>query len=136
MLQENVTCSVSLKGEDTETNFDGVFTLKVKLTHRDMLRQDEIYRNCLGTSPGNAGTLAANIAEAISYLGVRVSKAPSWWTDSNGGMDLQDSNVLSSVYLKAYEAIENEYKRHRKTAEEAAPALKVAASAIDAAPPV
>jgi hypothetical protein len=123
-MKDSVTVNVKITGETTEEVFEGVFTAKVKLSHREVLRQDEIYRNTLGMKPAEASEYAAAIAQNIAYLTVRLTKAPPWFTESTNGLDLKDENVLAKVTEVVASAVTAEHTEHAKAAEEKQKALK------------
>jgi hypothetical protein len=123
-MKDSVTVNVKVTGETTDEVFEGVFIAKVKLSHRDVLKQDEIYRVALGVKPNDASDYASAIANNIAYLSIRLTKAPPWFTESGNGIDLKDENVLVQVTKAVAEAIGAELTEHAKAAEEKQKALK------------
>lgn len=113
--------NVSCKGEVTGEQFTGNFTVKTRLSHYDQLKRDEARRALLGPSPlGQVpGEQAKITAEVFSQLAVRVVKAPSWWTDSNNGLDMMDSDPASKVYEAAMTAEKEELDRLKEEAKKA-----------------
>lgn len=128
-MKDKVQFIVNVAGDTSEEKFEGLFEVKTKLSHREVLREDEIRRTVLGTNPGEAGSYAASIATAISFLSVRVTKSPDWFKASANGLDLEDENVLVEVNNAAMSAIAKERKAHSDAAEEAQKVLKEAAKA-------
>jgi hypothetical protein len=120
----DLTFTVDVKGEVTERQYTGVFTTKARLTQRDYLLEDQIRRDIIGPNAQSASAMATGISIAVSYLKVRVLKAPKWWTDSDGGLDLEDDNILAAVYYKAVEAEKEDKKVLADQAEKARQELK------------
>lgn len=118
-MKDKVSFSVKLVGETSNKEFEGTFEVKTKLTHKDVLKEDEIRRTVLGVNPSDAGAYAASIATAIAYLSVRVVRSPDWFRFSNNGLDLEDENLLVEVNNRCIEAIDAERKTLVKEAEEA-----------------
>lgn len=110
-IKSSVDFCVNVKGDITGQEFLGTFTVKTKLSMREILRQDELFRSILGVSPQDAGITSKSIASAISYLSVHVIKAPDWWKEMDNGMKVEDTNVLAEVNNKAMETIDAEYKK-------------------------
>lgn len=129
-MNDTVSYSVNVAGEESGRRFEGTFVVKVKLSHRETLKEDELYRAALGADAAGASGDARAIARAIAYLAVRVTKAPDWWRECNGGLDLEDLDVLAEVNNKAQEAVKKEREAYSKAAAEARGELKkvVAAS--------
>lgn len=123
-MKNTVKFTVDVKGEISGRQFQGVFETKVKLSHREALKEDEVRRTILGTNPGDASEFARQLAGALAYLAVRIIDAPTWWRQSNNGLDLEDSNVLVAVNNACIGAVGDEIEAHLKAAESAAVELK------------
>lgn len=119
-----VSFDVSVKGEESGKDYSGLFEVKTKLSLRDQLKEDEIYRNVLGANPQTAGGDAAAIAQALAYLAVRVTASPDWWRLSDNGRDLEDLDVLAAVNNGAVAAVKAERAAHQKKAVAAQGELK------------
>jgi hypothetical protein len=116
--------TISSTGDVSGDTYKGVFKVKTRLSHRDQLNRDRIRRDLLGSNPEGVGARAASIAEIFSQLAVRIVDAPSWWTNTDNGMDLSDDNVVAEVYEASIKAEADEVERVRKKGEEAKEALK------------
>lgn len=99
---------MDVTGDVTGEKYAGIFGLKVHLSWQDVLRQDEIRRGLLaGVNPETAHPDVVAVANAASYLGVRVirgdaaRKLPDWYVNSNGALALDDTNVLVEVHNAA-----------------------------------
>lgn len=92
--------SVDTEGEVTGKTWKGMFSTKVRLSHRDQLRQDEIRRDLLGKNPESASPRANNVAEVFSFIAVHVVESPQWWSMHANGLELEDDNVVGEVYEK------------------------------------
>jgi hypothetical protein len=67
-MKNTVEFSVDVRGELTGNQYVGGFVVKTKLSMREALRQDEIYRGLLGSNSQDASPASKSIASAISYL--------------------------------------------------------------------
>jgi len=123
-MQNTVTFTVDVKGADTQEQYKGLFKVKTKLSMRETLREDEVRRGLLGTKPEAASEYAQTVAAALAYLAVRVEDAPGWWKDANGGVDLQDENVLVVVHNACAKEITKLYEEQAEQAEQARDRLK------------
>ena len=74
------------------------------MTKREELAIDRIKRDLLGPNPSSADSNPVAIASIIAELSVRLTEAPKWWSDSSGGLDLRDENVIASVYEQVMKA--------------------------------
>lgn len=95
-----VSFTISVEGENSKELFRGEFKAKSRLTHREQMRRDQIRRELLGGDPKFADSRAINQAEIFSQLSVRIVKAPNWWVDAQGGLDLTDDSVIVEIYTK------------------------------------
>lgn len=98
------TFHVSVVGETSGENYPGKFTVRTRLSFKDALTRDSVRRNLLGATPETASVRANSVADVFSELAVRIVDAPSWWTNSDGGLELCDDNVVAAVYKAAMEA--------------------------------
>lgn len=116
--------TIDVKGETTGEVWKGLFKAKVRLSHRDQLKQDEIRRELLGTNPENASPRAKNQAEIFSALAVHILEAPDWWHRAGEGFDLEDDSVIGAVYDGIIKARNDAQEALIKEAEEAKKSLK------------
>jgi hypothetical protein len=119
LSNEPITFTISVDGEITGEKYRGEFKAKPRLTHREQLQRDRIRRELIGPDPSNAEVRALKQAEILSELAVRIVKAPSWWTESSGGLDLEDDAVLAEVYKQAMKAEEELLKALKEKADAA-----------------
>lgn len=105
-------------GETTEKTYAGEFRAKKRLSHRDHLRKDQVRRELLGGQAGVATERALSTAMILSELAVRLTKTPEWWTEAGNGLDLEDDNVIGTVYNEAVK-IETEAAEAKKKRAEA-----------------
>ena len=115
-IKNTVDFSVDIRGELTGNQYVGSFVAKTKLSMKESLKQDEIYRSILGSNSQDAGDSSKKVAAAISYLMTHIVTSPDWWKAMNLGMDCEDTNLLACINNTCQEKIEAEYK---KLAEEA-----------------
>lgn len=99
------TFSINVKGEKTQEDYRGVFEVKLTLSHRESLVKDQRRRELLGPKPEAADKEARNIAFVFAKLYIHITKAPSWWTEADGGVDLLDEAPVMEV-LKKLEELE------------------------------
>ena len=113
--------TVSVQGESTGLAFVGSFTVKLLLTKTENFMADEKRRILLGAYPENALEELKLDALMLSQLHVRVVSAPQWWTDSENGTKMLDSNVVFEVFKSTTDKVQ-EFREKRKA--EAAKALE------------
>jgi len=97
---ETEVFSLSVVGEASKTTWAGEFSVKTKLSWRDQLQMDKTRRELLGADAQGASPDAVAQAVILAELGVRIVKSPTWWMESNRGLDLVDDNVLTEIYQK------------------------------------
>lgn len=94
--------TIDIVGEVSEQTWKGLFKTKIRLSHRDHLRQDEIRRDLIGPQPPGVspGPRAGNTADLLSFIQIHLLESPQWWTMNGNGLDFEDDNVISEVYGK------------------------------------
>jgi hypothetical protein len=90
--------SLSLDGETTGEKWVGDFKAKKRLSHRDQLRKDQVRRDLLGPQGNTPTERAMSTAMILSELRVRLVDAPKWWQAMGEGLDLEDDNVIGTLY--------------------------------------
>lgn len=95
---------VNVVGELSGESYMGKFTVRTRMSFKDALTRDSVRRNLLGASPETASVRANSVADVFSELAVRVVEAPSWWTNSDNGIELVDDNVVAEIYKAAMDA--------------------------------
>jgi hypothetical protein len=95
-----VVFTINVVGDITKERVQGTFASKPILTHREELTVDRIKRDLLGPDSANASANSVAMASIIAELSVRLTDAPPFWKNSNGGLDLVDENVVAAVYEK------------------------------------
>ena len=123
-IKNIVEFDVSAKGELTGKDYVGSFSAKTKLSTREQIKQDEIYRNILGVNSQEASLTSKTMAAAVSYLSVHLMTKPSWWKEIGEGLDLEDMNVLAIVNNTCQQKIEAEYQSLADEAKKAEADLK------------
>lgn len=111
--------TVDVTGETTGKTWKGVFATKIRLSHRDQFRQDEIRRDMLGKNPDTASPRAQNAAEVFSFVLAHLLEAPQWWAMNGNGLDMEDDNVVAEVYGKIVEVKVAAQKKLKDEAEAA-----------------
>lgn len=123
-LKNTVDFTVDVKGDLTDKQYTGTFEAKTKLSVRETLKQDEIYRSIVGANSAEASVEAKSMGTAIAYLITHVIKSPDWWRELDNGMKVDEMNLLAEVFQKCQSAIDAEYKKLQEEANVAEVALK------------
>lgn len=111
------------KGTTSDQWFEGDFTVKCVLNIEEQVRVGVL----VDRYNGGSRTLEPNRAlmnRAIAEMEVRVATnkeskplCPTWWTESDYGRTLYDSNILYSVFSKAMDAEKQWTERLNKEAD-------------------
>lgn len=113
---------IQLTGDRTGTVYFGDFSCFRRLSHRQELTRDRFYRELIGPDPQNANERVISQAEVFADLKVSILKAPQFWNESGGGLDLADDNIVRTVWeevMKArVEAIKEMEDKGKKAEEE------------------
>lgn len=111
--------TIDIIGETTGKPWKGVFETKLRLSHREFLRQDMIRRELIGPVPqGTAPSpRATNTAELLSFAQIHLKTVPQWWSMNGDGLDFEDDNVIGAVYEKIVEVKLQKVKEAKEKAE-------------------
>ena len=103
-METTAQFSINEVGTKTGRAFSGTFTVKTLLTRADQFAADQRRRDILG--PGSAEALDALKLEAfmLGQLSVRILKAPQFWNESGNGLQLEDFNIIQTVFDKCVDA--------------------------------
>ena len=124
------TVKVSIIGKTTGEQFTGDFKIKTLLSYAEQLAEDRMRREYLsGPAEVPPGGNAVQIANLFAAIGVRAIETPTWWKESNNGLDLFDSNVVADVYEEMAKAVAAQTKELQDAAAEAKKKLVEAAKA-------
>lgn len=121
-MKNSVPIFLHVTGDETGKTYIGEFEVRVRLSHRDELRLDQVRRELLGTSPEHASSDAAARARVFATLRVRLVDYPDWWAASGFGLDLLDENVIVELYEQSIR-VANEARQ--KTLDDGEEAVKV-----------
>jgi hypothetical protein len=97
------TFDLNAIGEVTQKEYDGQFTVLCVPSMRDR-RDIEIEKGRLAADMSNPTDSLLGLAIILANIRIRILDAPNWWTQSMGGLDIQDENVLVALYEKVMEA--------------------------------
>jgi hypothetical protein len=97
-MTNTASFTINVVGDITGEQFYGAFKTKVRLSHRDQFRQDQMRRELLGTHQEAASPRAANAAEIFSTINIHLVDAPNWWKDADNGLALEDDNVVGAIW--------------------------------------
>jgi hypothetical protein len=108
--------------QDGEEPLRGKFRVKVKLSYREILNMDSIRRQLIGPGGGEADGMATLVSSGLAKIRTHVIDAPSWWKDSNEGLDFDDIKVVLTI-LDEINKVERDHladlaKRAEKATEE------------------
>lgn len=106
--------SIDTKGESGLT-YTGSFEIKCILSHQDLFDLEKMYQTLLpmGTTSEELKIKASVIAE----LSVRIKSGPLWWTESNQGRKLIDTEPLYDLMQAISKTVE-EFKEELKASSE------------------
>lgn len=139
-MQSIVPFKVDFVGDETGTRWQGQFTARVKISHLDTLRQDEVRRTTLGSAGESASPQAQNLAHAYAFCIVRIINSrevpmPPWFKDTNYGLEAEDGNMLVEVNNACFAAIEKARGAVTADAESVLKELRARGDGDAAAPP-
>lgn len=107
-------------GETTGKSYDGRFTclcvLNMGKKHQLELEKTRLMSDFVNPTDGLYG-----IATILANLRVKLTDSPNWWKQSNGGLDIEDEDVLVKLYQVVLTK-ETEWREAvKKKAQEVAP---------------
>ena len=120
----SIAFSIKITGDSTGEIWTGDFRAKKRLSHRDNLKKDAVRRELLGAQPGTPTDRALSTAMILSELSVRLLKAPKWWTEKGEGMDLEDDNIIGTVFDEAMKVEREAQEALKKKAADAQAELR------------
>lgn len=118
-METTVKVSINTLGDQTGRNYTGTFTFRTVLTRGERFVSDQRRREILGPNSEQAMSDLQLEAFMLGQLFVRVVESPEWWSKSNGGLNLEDGNVISELFNVAMSK-EKEYKEELQKQAEAA----------------
>ena len=125
MPNDTASFSIKVTGDVTGETWHGSFKTRLRLSHRDQFRQDQIRRELLGgVNPESASKRALNAAEVFSVIAIHIFDAPKWWLQADNGLLLEDDNVIAAVYEEILKAKAEAMSALVKKGEEAKADLK------------
>lgn len=120
-METTATFTVNITGEDTGRVYTGKFLVKTILSRKDRFIADERRRVLIGANSQMAAPSVQGEALMFGELLVRIIEAPKFWVDADGGLDIEDANVIGEVFKLA---IEKELEAKKEVKEEAEKAVK------------
>ena len=99
-METTSTFTINEVGETTGRVFSGEFKVKTVLTRRESFRADQLRREIVGASP-EGSLIPADVqleGMMIAQLQIRIVKGPQWWTESNGGLELEDLDIIAKLF--------------------------------------
>jgi hypothetical protein len=97
-METTVPITIDVIGQRTGNPYNGKFLVKMVLTRRENFIADERRRMIVGTNPLGVAPSLNGEAYMLGQLFVRILEGPKWWKDSDGGLDLEDENVIGELY--------------------------------------
>ena len=101
-----VPFTINVVGEVTGESYVGTFKVKPVLNHNEQLTRDALRREYLSRGPEQekATVRAQNVAAILAEINVRIAPgtdaaptAPTWWKESDGGLNLYDDDVIAEI---------------------------------------
>lgn len=89
--------------------YEGNFTVKCLLSAGEKHRLELEKSRLLGNSVNPTDDLVG-LAVVLSNLRHRITDAPNWWTQSRGGEEIKEEDVLAELYSKTQDS-EIEWRR-------------------------
>ncbi len=89
--------------------YEGNFTVKCLLSAGEKHRLELEKTRLLGNSANPTDELVG-LAVILSNLRHRILNAPNWWSQSRGGEEIKEEDVLAELYIKLQDA-EVEWRR-------------------------
>ena len=123
-LLETKEFHISVLGNKTGETFAGKFRTLRRLSHRQELARDRIYRDLLGEQPENASERAKEQAEVLSDIQVCLREVPAWFKEAGMGLDLVDDSILTEVWNQTVKARVEAIQEVQERAKEASDKLK------------
>lgn len=115
-------------GDVTAERFQGKFSLKTVLSHREQLRRDELRRLYLGAfNQADPSPRANNQSDILSEINIRIDGdkgCPSWWKDADMGLNLKDDSILKVINEQLNQGILERQKKVKEAIAEARGELK------------
>lgn len=93
-----VEFTIDVNGETTNEHYMGLFKIRPRLTHRELLAQDQVRRDLLGPKGEEASAQAVGSAMIFAKIWAHMVSAPDWWTRASKGLDLFDEAPVLAVY--------------------------------------
>ena len=124
ILNDPKSFTINVKGTTTQQDYNGVFKVRLLLSHRQKLQKDEARRGLLGAQPDQASMDAMKTAVIFSTVWAHLLEAPGWWKDANNGIDLLDDEPVGEVYDKIVALQEEAFGTVEKEGEKAKEAIK------------
>jgi len=109
--------TVDITGSETGEKYAGVFVFRELPTFRERMAASKIRNDITGPNASMNSAEWAR-AEISAQLQVRVIKAPKWWEQSDGGLDLVDENVVVEIFNAAMKTENDARERLRKAGAE------------------
>lgn len=81
-MEDTVEFSINVVGEKTGERWMGKFSCRRRLSHRQELAKDRLYRELLGPNPEGASERAKSQADVMADISACIVKAPNWWTEA------------------------------------------------------
>jgi hypothetical protein len=131
MAETTSTVSISTTGTRTGKPYQGKITVKTVLNRRENFLADERRRFILGGNAASAPPALQGEAFMLGLLYVRIVDGPDWWKNSDGGLELEDENVIGELYKLTEDAIAEREKELQSQSEKALKTLAKSVKKVD-----
>jgi hypothetical protein len=119
MIKDNdVAFTIKVADPTMPEPWYGEFRTYKRLTHRQILERDRLRREYLGKGHSEAPDSEQNRAYILAHLAVSVMKSPTWWAESNQGLDLVGDAVIMELWKKITGIQEETIKEDQKRLDE------------------
>ncbi len=122
--EDDLPFTINIVGEHTQQTWKGEFRARRFLTHRQRLAKDKLYREFMGNNPENAEFVSHQTSLILAECAVGLSKVAQFWSESNGGQDLVDENIIVKVWEEMRKIQGDAVKHLEKKGDEAKEELK------------
>ena len=100
------------KGDVTFKEYKGSFTVKCVLSMLDK-RILEVEKSRIMADISNPTNELIALSTIMANLNVRIIESPSWWKEANNGNNIQDENIIVTLFDKVMDQ-EEEWRKEVK----------------------
>ncbi|CAB5221504.1 hypothetical protein UFOVP244_181 [uncultured Caudovirales phage] len=102
-------------GENTGKSYDGTFKVQKYLTNKERSSVSRYLETLCRDIERDTNLIL--LMQAISHMKVHTAEAPSWWTDSENGLNLMDTEPVFKLYSLLLQAQRPAVKKEEEKTE-------------------